>query len=135
MTQTKDRGTDERRPLEAASGVIYTNVADMPSLEELLEQGEVALAVLERPVPASPATGARPGSSSRARRASRRTYAPLIGVTGFAAGMAVLGTTLLVDSIKEGGVQANPYTALSLALGGLLVLATLLVAVSGNRRK
>jgi hypothetical protein len=113
------------------TGVIYTDVGDMPSLEELLEQREVALAVLERPALAesrpvgqtrTPATGADRLSAPERTAALRLIAAAVIGTA-----ISAVGWTLLASAVS--GVRANPYTAVSLGLGGLVLLLTLLSAL------
>jgi hypothetical protein len=50
--------------------------------------------------------------------------------SGLIGSVSAVGFTLLVDSV--GSVHANPYTALSLALGGIGLVLTLLVALRGK---
>jgi hypothetical protein len=88
---------------------IYTEEKDMPSLERLLEENRVAYAVFERE--------ARAVSGSRVAVAS-----------GIAAIVAAVGWTLVVVDVTDGG-RLNPYLALMLALGGLVLCATVLVAL------
>lgn len=126
----------ERTPPEESvpSGVIYTDVDDMPSLEELLRANEVAFAVLERPAPSAPQeVGTRAASLPATMREGRdeRVLSPAQVV--FAASIpftvSAVGWTLFATAVAGGSVRANPYTALSLGLGGLVLLATLLLAI------
>lgn len=45
-----------------------------------------------------------------------------------------VGWVLLIDALAESAARANPYTALTLALWGFVLLATLLLAVYGPPR-
>jgi hypothetical protein len=45
------------------------------------------------------------------------------------AATGAVGWTLFADAIDDDAVQANPYTALILALAGFVFLASLLVAL------
>lgn len=120
-------GAREPAP-EASSGVIYTDRADMPSLEELLRQHEIAYAVLERPAPEAATEGTRAPAALTVER-------PLIGpvrifvASAVATAVGAVGWTLLADSLASDAVNANPYTALSLGLGGIVLIVTLIVAL------
>ena len=48
--------------------------------------------------------------------------------------MVSVGWVLLIDALAESAARANPYTALTLALWGFVLLATLLLAVYGPPR-
>jgi hypothetical protein len=102
------------------SGVIYTDRADMPSLEELLEQNRVAYAVLERsaPAPAQDSTGIGTVVAS-----------VVVGAVG------AVGWTLFAVAVSEGGIRPNPYTALLLGLGAFVLLATLIVGLRSKRAR
>jgi hypothetical protein len=94
---------------------IYTDEKDMPSLEQLLKENRVASAVIERDAP-------------------HAGYMRVIAATAIGVATSMVGWVLLVNAVSESGLRANPYTALSLALGGLVLLATLLVALYGPPR-
>jgi hypothetical protein len=94
---------------------IYTDEKDMPSLEQLLRENRIAYAVFERD----------------ARRVS---YGRVVAASTIGVATSVVGWVLLLDAVAESAVRANPYTALSLALGGIVLLATLLVALYGPAR-
>ena len=94
---------------------IYTDEKDMPSLEQLLEENRVAYAVFERD----------------ARHVS---YVKVIAAAAIGVATSTVGLALLVDAVADSALQANPYTALSLALGGIVLLATLLVGLYGPPR-
>ncbi len=124
-------GNVEALQQEAPSGAIYTEQQDMPSLEELLRQNEVAMAVLERPAPmldssvGGPSGATALSATARTLPASARrlVFAAVIG-----AAVSTVGWTLLATSLSS-SVRANPYTAASLGTGGLVLLATLVVAL------
>jgi hypothetical protein len=95
------------------SGIIYTDRKDMPSLEELLQENKLAYAVL----------------GERIVRPTLRSYLGAVTGGAIAAAVVTTGVLLFVDAVADNAIRANPYTALSLALGGLILLATLLVAL------
>ena len=113
---------------EASSGVIYTDRADMPSLEELLRQHEIAYAVLERPAPEA-ATEVTRTPATPAVELSPVDPVRIVIASAVATAVGAVGWTLFADSIASGAVNANPYTALSLGLGGLVLIVTLIVAL------
>jgi hypothetical protein len=123
-----------RKEEESRAGAIYTDAADMPSLEELLKQREIAFAVLERPAPSlQPQPSAQPEAptvAAEAGRARRRiSTRRIVAAAMIPAATGAVGWTLFADSISDTAVQANPYTALILALAGFVLLASLLVAL------
>jgi len=109
-----------------AAGVIYTTREDMPSLEDLLRQNDIAMAVLEKPMPITSESFSATGNAS---------HLPigLIAASGIAASVSVVGWVLFVASVRADGIHANPYTALSLALGGIVLLATLIVGLKAPK--
>jgi uncharacterized membrane-anchored protein len=57
-----------------------------------------------------------------------------IAVASFVATtLAVAGWILFAASVSHGPSSVNPYTALALALGGVVLLATLVVALRDKR--
>jgi hypothetical protein len=116
------------------SGLIFTDRQDMPSLEQLLEENKVAYAVLERPVPTPEQPLRVAVEEPVASGVLFRNYLRVAAGAAFAASVSAAGSIVLVDAIAEDALHANPYTALSLALGGLGLLATLLVAVKGRAK-
>ena len=102
------------------TGVIYTRAEDMPTLEELLERSKVAYAVLEKEVPMATSV-----------RAQRQWL--VVAAAGVAGGTAIGGFIAFLDSIDDAWIRANPYTALTYALGGLVLIATLLTALRSKR--
>jgi hypothetical protein len=104
-------GADETSMPQAITrgGLIYTDRRDMPSLEELLAEHHIASAVVLRDAPPSV------------------TPLRLIGATALASAISAVGAALLVVD-AAGSAHPNPYIALMLFLGGLGLLATVLIA-------
>jgi hypothetical protein len=94
---------------------IYTDEKDMPSLEQLIRENSIAYAVFEREAP-------------------RLSYYRVIAASAVGVATSTVGWILFVDALDESAIRANPYTALSLALGGIVLLATLLIALYGPAR-
>jgi hypothetical protein len=107
---------EERYPglqQEAAVGdLIYTDEKDMPSLEQLLRENRVAYAVLEH-------------------ESHHVSYLRVLAGGAVGVGTTVAGFFLLLQAIAPSVISANPYTALTLTLGGIVLVATLLVALYG----
>ena len=95
------------------TGMIYTNLADMPSLVELLQEHSIKSAIFER-------------SEVIHVHSLKPWKAALAG--GIAAAFPVAGLILLVSNLSS-GIQADPYVSLLLLLGGLVLLATLTVSL------
>lgn len=132
-TDTRGGAGEESRP-PASSGVIYTNRADMPSLEELLAQHEVVTAVLEREVPFSrSAVGSRRRETPFRARPSAGVLVRAIAACSIGAAVAGVGWALFALSVAPHALHANPYTALSLGLGGLLLLTAIVAAFQTPR--
>lgn len=112
-----------------SSGVIYTG-RDLPSLEELLAAHEIVTAVLERPAPIVDAAVVQ---AARQPAPAFSTEAVILAATSGAISMA--GWVLLVASVVPDPLRVNPYIALSLALGGLVLVATVAVAAKTIRRR
>jgi hypothetical protein len=119
------------RTVEQA-GVIYTDVADMPSLQDLLTQREVALAVLEVPVvvAARPAANAAVGSAeATSPDVGYLAWRRLAIATAIATAVCAIGWTLFAVSVS-GSLRVNAYAALALGLGGFVLLATVWAAMN-----
>jgi hypothetical protein len=99
----------------STGAVIYTDETEMPSLEQLLKENRIAYAVLER-------------------ESTHVSYVRVVAGAGIGVGTSVAGWVLFLQSVAGSTVRANPYTALSLALGGIVLIATLLVALYGPPR-
>ncbi len=129
-------GSHESDPLDAKTGVIYTERADMPTLEHLLGENEVAFAVLERPVSAVTAAGTHV-ARQRVVHTDRHTTSQtrVILASGIGVATSAVGWTLFADSVAESAIRANPYSALSFALGGIVLLLSVFVALHGPPRK
>lgn len=95
-------------------GPIYTSTSDMPSLEQLLEEYRVASAIFEREVLVP------------LRRPNR-----VVAATTLAATITAVGATLLVIAIASVS-HPNPYISLLMFLGGLGLLATILVELRSS---
>jgi hypothetical protein len=100
----------------------------MPSLESLLRENEVAYAILERP---APSLGTRASAEAeRTERAARALSSlRILAAAAIPFVISAVGWTLFVESVTGGAVRANAYVALSLGLGGLVLLWTLILAV------
>jgi anti-sigma-K factor RskA len=98
----------------APTGVIYTSRADMPALEDLLREHQIATAVLER----------------ESRRTTPDAWRVILATTA-AAGILAVGLTLFVVNLVA-PVTPNPFTALFLALAGAVLVSTVVLA---SRRK
>jgi hypothetical protein len=133
-----DTSGTTRESDSGSGGVIYTE-HDMPTLEALLEEYRVAVAVLERPteeMDLSPISENKATATSRGETPSSElvlTQAPWrIAVAGVLAGaFAAVGIVLMVSAGIPGGLRANPYMALVLFLGGVTFVATLVRALRG----
>jgi hypothetical protein len=108
------------------SGVIFTNRTDMPSLEALLSENQVAYAVLERPVPIA----VQPGAGDARPSTGRPSAARIVVGAGIGIATSAVGWTLFADAVAETSIRANPYTALVVALSGLIILASVLIGLS-----
>jgi hypothetical protein len=67
-----------------------------------------------------------PGTPAPRHRISTRR---IVAAAMIPAATGAVGWTLFADAIDDDAVQANPYTALILALAGFVFLASLLVAL------
>jgi hypothetical protein len=94
-------------PESRSTGRIFTDAKDMPSLEQLLREHAVGLAILEKD----------------------RTVPLLIPLSAGALGaLSAVGCVLFLGSVA-GRVAINPYTAVSLALGAIVILLALIAAI------
>ena len=115
------------QPTAIPSGVIYTSAEDRPSLEALLERHEVAFAVIEpSPTRQAPAPVRTPQRKEKQRVSNTKGF---IAAAGIGIATSAAGWVLFVDAVAGSSVQANPYTALLLALGGLIILLSVLLAI------
>lgn len=112
-----------------SGGMIVTTTADMPELQELLESYQVVFAVLEMPAPQIQLTSGR-FTAEVAIAWWRVILAISIGSV-----ISATGWTLLVASVARHKLAVNPYICLSLALGGIVLLATAATSLrsSGSR--
>lgn len=94
---------------DVAIGTIYTDRADMPSLERLLDENRIASAIFEREVE----------GLSRSRVAL---------AAGIAAAVITLGVVLLVSDLFA-AIEANAFVALFITLAGLVYAATVVSAL------
>lgn len=106
-----------------SGGTIYTAL-DMPSLQQVLDELGIVTAVLETPPPAFEplATSEEPDAGER-DQPKIAMWRPLVAA-GLAAGVLVTGIVLLALALVGRPVAPNPYVALSLVLGGAVLVAT-----------
>jgi hypothetical protein len=105
----REDGTDFAESI-TSGGAIYTDIKDMPSLEALLAEYQVATAVIWK-------------EPSRAVPSER-----IIGTSVVAGAITAIGAALLAVDLAS-AAHPNPYISLMLLIGGLGLIATIVVAL------
>jgi hypothetical protein len=106
-----DEGVSDAAESAELGGQIYTDVKDMPSLEALLADYQIATAVIWKDPRAWPHDPMR-----------------IVGASAAAAAITAIGAALLAVDLAA-AAHPNPYISLLLFLGGLGLLATILAAL------
>jgi hypothetical protein len=116
---------------ESSGGRIFTT-ADMPALEELLDQLKVVTAIIEKPVPVMVKGAERSDTEhSDPRRAG---FARMVILGGFPAATLTAGIVMMVGAMAGASAVSNPYLALYLILAGIGLGITSWAALREARR-
>jgi hypothetical protein len=141
-----ERVAEDTAGAPTPSGVIYTG-NEPPPVAELLVRYEDIIAMLDRPLPAfrtdvvvrsmdvahsmvvaHPNLTLTADTTARAQPMRLSWATEVVSFAAITGAISAVGWFLLMSSVISGHLRANPYIALSLALGGLALTATVAVA-------
>ena len=130
-------GADAARGARTASssGGIIVERIDPANLDALLEQHREAVKLFEGLVAARGRTTGTTLQAASHEHARTTALVParepwrVASASAIAAALTGAGVVLLISSLIDNGLSANPFVALVCALGGAVLLATVVVAL------
>lgn len=121
---------DPSKQTEEDDRFIYTE-ADMPALEEMLSRLDYKTAIFEKmmkPVPGVPEES-QSASEVDGEPAIQIPFWLILGLGGIPAAITGAGVAILVGALLGAGAVSNAYIALILFFGGIVLVATVRVAI------